>query len=93
MPAHAVLVNTARGSLVDAAALAAALARHSIGAAGLDVYENEPEVPSELLDAPRCVLLPHIGSATETSRDGMARLAAQNALAVLRGDEPPNRVA
>lgn len=93
MQSHAVLVNTARGTLVDSAALAAALAAGQIGAAGLDVYENEPHVPPELLDAPRCVLLPHIGSATQTARDGMARLAAENALAALRGDEPPNRVA
>jgi glyoxylate reductase len=93
MRPHAVLVNTARGSLVDSAALARALNAGEIGAAGLDVYENEPEVPRELLDAPRCVLLPHIGSATHTARDAMAELAACNALAVLRGEEPPHRVA
>lgn len=93
MRSHAVLVNTARGSLVDSAALARALEAGEIGAAGLDVYENEPEVPIELLSAPRCVLLPHIGSATGTARDAMARLAAENALAGLRGEEPPNRVA
>lgn len=92
MQSHAVLVNTARGTLVDPAALAGALAAREIGAAGLDVYEDEPNVPPELIDAPRCVLLPHIGSATRTARDGMARLAAENALAALRGDEPPNRV-
>jgi glyoxylate reductase len=92
MPDHAVLVNTARGSLVDSLALARALEAGRIGGAGLDVYEGEPDVPAELLDAPRCVLLPHIGSATHTARDGMARLAARNALAVLAGEEPPNRV-
>ena len=89
---HAVLVNTSRGPLVDSLALARALAAGTIGAAGLDVYEDEPEVPRELLEAPRCVLLPHIGSATETARDGMASLAARNVLAVLAGDEPPSRV-
>jgi glyoxylate reductase len=93
MKPHAVLVNTSRGPLVDSAALARALHDGELGAAGLDVYEHEPEVPQALLDAPRCVLLPHIGSATERSRDGMARLVAENVLAVLGGDQPPNRVA
>ena len=88
-----VLVNTSRGPLVDADAVAEALKDGRLGAAGLDVYEGEPNVPSSLLDAPRAVLLPHIGSATVLSRDGMARTAAENAIAVLEGEEPPNRVA
>jgi glyoxylate reductase len=92
MKPDAILVNTARGPLLDAAALAAALERGEIGAAGLDVYPNEPEVPAELLAAPRCVLLPHIGSATRRARDAMAVLVAENTLAALRGEEPPNRV-
>jgi glyoxylate reductase len=87
-----VLVNTSRGPLVDAEALAAALERGTIGAAGLDVYEEEPTVPDSLLAAPRCVLLPHIGSATVTSRDAMARLVAENVIAVLEGEDPPNPV-
>jgi glyoxylate reductase len=92
MKREAILVNTARGSLVDATALAAALRDGEIGAAGLDVYEDEPGVPPELLQAPRCVLLPHIGSATTRAREAMARLVAENVLAVLAGSEPPNRV-
>ena len=92
MQSHAVLVNTARGTLVDSAALATALEKGEIGAAGLDVFENEPGVPQELLDAPRCVLYPHIGSASHASRDGMATLAARNAIAVIKGDDPPNPV-
>jgi glyoxylate reductase len=88
-----VLVNTSRGPLVDAEALAAALQDGTLGAAGLDVYENEPEVPEPLLRAPRCVLLPHIGSATIPSRDGMASAVADNVIAVLEGREPPSRVA
>ena len=67
-----VLVNTSRGPLVDSEAVAAALESGTLGAAGLDVYENEPEVSPRLLEAPRAVLLPHIGSATIPSRDGMA---------------------
>ena len=93
MKPGAILVNTSRGSLVDSRALARALHDGEIGGAGLDVYEQEPDVPTELLEAPRCVLLPHIGSATTRSRDGMARLVAENVLAVLEGEEPPNRVA
>jgi lactate dehydrogenase-like 2-hydroxyacid dehydrogenase len=92
MKQHAVLVNTARGTLIDSAALAEALRTESIGAAGLDVYEDEPGVPVELHAAPRCVLLPHIGSATHTARDGMATLAARNAIAVINGGEPLNPV-
>jgi len=89
----AVLVNTSRGPLVDSEAVASALESGSLGAAGLDVYEGEPNVPRALLEAPRCVLLPHIGSATVTARDGMARAVADNVIAVLEGREPPSRVA
>lgn len=87
-----VLVNTSRGTLVDSEAVASALDEGRLGAAGLDVYEGEPAVPASLIGAPRCVLLPHIGSATHISRDGMARMAAENAIAVVEGEEPASRV-
>ena len=60
MKPEALLVNTSRGSLVDSRALAQALRDGEIGAAGLDVYEHEPDVPTALLEAPHCVLLPHM---------------------------------
>src|SRR5262245_46647799 len=88
-----VLVNTSRGPLVDSDAVASALREGKLGGAGLDVYENEPEVPRSLLEAPRAVLLPHIGSATVIARDGMARAVADNVMAVLEGEEPPSRIA
>jgi glyoxylate reductase len=88
-----VLVNTSRGTLVDSDAVAASLESGALGAAGLDVYEGEPEVNPRLLEAPRCVLLPHIGSATIPARYGMARAVADNVIAVLEGRDPPSRVA
>jgi glyoxylate reductase len=93
MKPTAILVNTSRGTLVDSEALASALDEGRLAAAGLDVYENEPSVPAKLLSAPRCVLLPHIGSATTKARDAMALTVAENVLAALDGREPPNRVA
>ncbi|HEY6637524.1 MAG TPA: D-glycerate dehydrogenase [Solirubrobacterales bacterium] len=89
---NGVLVNTARGPLVDSEAVAAALESGALGAAGLDVYEGEPNVPRALLAAPRCVVLPHIGSATVPARDGMAHAVADNVIAVLEGRDPPSRV-
>jgi glyoxylate reductase len=84
----AVLVNTARGPLVDAAALAAALREERLAAAGLDVFEHEPRVEEELLVLDNVVALPHVGSATGTARDAMARLVAENVIAVLAGNPP-----
>lgn len=89
----AVLVNTARGAVVDGLAVAAALREERLWAAGLDVFEDEPEVPEELLSAPRAVLLPHIGSSTWRTRDEMSRLVARNVVAVLEGEEPLTPVA
>jgi glyoxylate reductase len=84
----AYLVNSARGPIVDEDALVAALRAGEIAGAGLDVFENEPAVHPGLLDLENVVLLPHLGSATTETRAAMAELAADNALAVLRGDPP-----
>jgi glyoxylate reductase len=75
--ASSVLVNTARGAVVDEDALAEALLNGQLLAAGLDVYENEPEISPSMLRAPRTVLLPHIGSATPSTREAMLRRAAE----------------
>ena len=88
----AVLVNTARGPVVDEEAVAAALESGSLFAAGLDVYENEPRVHPRLLAAPRTVLLPHIGSASQATRTRMARVACDGVVAVLAGRRPTNLV-
>jgi glyoxylate reductase len=92
MKPGAVLVNTSRGPVVDEEALAVALEDGAIFAAGLDVYEREPEVHPRLLVAPRTILLPHIGSASLATRTRMARVAAENVVAVLRGDRPDTPV-
>ncbi|HEX4775203.1 MAG TPA: D-glycerate dehydrogenase [Acidimicrobiia bacterium] len=88
----AVLVNTARGPVVDEEALAIALERGVIFAAGVDVYEREPTVHPRLLAAPRTVLLPHIGSASLATRTRMARVAADAVRLVFAGERPPNAV-
>ncbi len=92
MKPEAVLVNTSRGPVVDEGALADALAEGRIFAAGLDVYEEEPEVNPKLLELENVVLAPHIGTASIETRDRMATLAAENLVAVLRGEEPKTLV-
>jgi glyoxylate reductase len=88
----AVLVNTARGPVVDEEALADALHAGRVFAAGLDVFEHEPLVNPRLLSSPRTVLLPHIGSASRATRTQMARLASSAIATVLDGGTPANVV-
>ena len=92
MKDSATLVNTARGPIVDEAALAVALRDGTIAGAGLDVYEREPRVEPDLLELDNVVLIPHLGSATVETRTAMAVLAAENALAVLSGETPPTPI-
>lgn len=92
MKPTAVIVNTARGPVVDEEALAVALEEGRIFGAGIDVYEREPEVHPRLLTAPHTVLLPHIGSASEATRRRMAQLACSGVVAALAGERPRNLV-
>ena len=89
MKPSAILVNTSRGPVVDEAALAEALAAGEIFAAGLDVFEREPEVTAALLDLEHAVVIPHLGSATVDTRDAMGHLAVDNVFAALDGERPP----
>jgi len=92
MKKEAILVNVARGQIVDEKALAEALEKREIWGAGLDVYEREPEIERKLFSLDHVVLLPHIGSATYETRLKMAMTAAKNLVQGLRGEKPDNLV-
>jgi lactate dehydrogenase-like 2-hydroxyacid dehydrogenase len=92
LPRGAVVVNAARGTLVDDAALIGALRSGHIAAAGLDVYSGEPEVDPGYLGLENVVLLPHLGSATAETRDAMGRVVLSGIAALLAGETPSNVV-
>jgi len=92
MKPSAYLINTSRGAVIDEKELIQALKAGRIKGAGLDVYEEEPEIPDELIGLPNVVLLPHIGSATYEARNKMAETAVENLIAGLSGKTPPNLV-
>ena len=87
-----IFINISRGEVVDEGALIDALERGAIAGAGLDVYENEPFVPERLRALENCVLLPHLGSATQETRQAMGQMALDNIIAWRDGGNPPQRV-
>jgi len=92
LQSHAIVVNTARGEVIDEGALANMLARGEIAGAGLDVYENEPAINPKLLKLPNVVLLPHMGSATVEARIDMGEKVIVNIKTFMDGHRPPDRV-
>lgn len=88
----AILINTARGPIVDESALVAALADGTVAGAGLDVFEDEPRIHPRLASFPQVVLLPHLGSATTAARVEMGMTCVRNIEAVLSGQPAPNSV-
>jgi glyoxylate reductase len=92
MKPSAYLINTARGAIVDEAALVEALKAGKIAGAGLDVFEKEPEVHPGLLELQNVVIVPHIASASLDTRNAMGLMAAENIIAALSGERPPNLV-
>lgn len=92
MKRSAYLINTSRGPVVDELALVKSLEEGQIAGTALDVFENEPRIPKELIKMDNVVLMPHIGSASVETRTKMATIAVENLLSVLRGKVPPNLV-
>jgi glyoxylate reductase len=92
MKKTAFLINTARGAVVDEAALVRALTRKQIAGAGLDVFEHEPEIDAALKKMTNVVLTPHLGSAVPEVREEMANMVVDNILALLAGHKLPNCV-
>lgn len=92
MKPSAMLINVARGGVVDDAALVDALKNKRVAGAGLDVFENEPKLNPGFFDLKNVVLVPHVGSATLATRKAMAMAAANNLIAALSGKKPPNLV-
>jgi glyoxylate reductase len=92
MKPNCIVINTARGPVIDEAALVDALVRGEIAGAGLDVYEREPEVEAGLLESDKVVLAPHIASGSHETRLRMSMMAARNLVAGLKGERPPNLV-
>ncbi len=90
MKPSALIVNTARGAVIDEVALVKALQEGRIAGAGLDVFENEPELASGLVDLPNVILTPHIASATTENRNEMSRVSAQNVIDVLENGKSDN---
>jgi len=86
----AYIINTSRGSVINESALVDALKNNQIAGAGLDVYENEPDLHEELIQLKNAILLPHIGSATLETRTKMAVMAATNIIEFFKGNQPPN---
>jgi glyoxylate reductase len=92
MKPSAYIINTARGAVIDEAALVRALKKKKIAGAGLDVFENEPNVPPALLKMKNVVLTPHLGSAVMDVREQMANIVVDNIQALIDGQMPPNCV-
>jgi gluconate 2-dehydrogenase len=92
MQSHAILVNIARGDIIDEVALIEALQKKQIAGAGLDVFEHEPRVPQALIDLPNCSLLPHLGTAALEVRESMGFMAMDNLVAFAAGNPVPHAV-